>query len=86
MFYLEKRKIVAYNMLVKLVDLSITLKHSGRHMALSRLVTLIFSSLPDLDIEAHKLYDRGLRPYIDSKLIILGIYQKSICQQGDSIH
>ena len=59
--YLEKRKIVAYIMLVKPVDLSITLKHSGRHMALSRLVTLSISSLPDFDIEAHKIYDRSHR-------------------------
>ena len=39
-----------------LSDLSITLKHSGRHMALSRLVTLSISSLRNLDIEANKFY------------------------------
>ena len=35
---------------------SIILKHSGRHMALSRLVTLSISSLRNLDIEANKFY------------------------------
>ena len=35
-------------------DLSITLKQSGRHMALSRLVTLSISSLCKFDIEANK--------------------------------
>ena len=33
-----------------LSELSIILKHSGRHMALSRLVTLSISSLRSLDI------------------------------------
>ena len=44
-----------------LSDLSITLKHSGRHMALSRSVTLqsSISSLRNLDIEANKFYDRA---------------------------
>ena len=37
-----------------LSELSIILKHSGRHMALSRLVTLSKSSLRNLDIEANK--------------------------------
>ena len=46
-----------------LSELSIVLKHSGRHMALSRLVTLSISSLPNLDIEAYKLYDRAHRLY-----------------------
>ena len=41
-----------------LLELSIILKHSGRHMALSRLVTLSISSLRNLDIEANKFYDR----------------------------
>ena len=41
-----------------LSDLSIALKHSGRHMALSRLVTLSISSLRNLDIETNKFYDR----------------------------
>ena len=42
-----------------LSDLSITLKHSGQHMALSRSITLSFSSLRNLDIEANKFYDRA---------------------------
>ena len=42
-----------------LSELSIILKHSGRHMALSRLVTLSISSLRNLDIEADKFYDRA---------------------------
>ena len=41
-----------------LSELSIILKHSGRHMTLSRLVTLSISSLRNLDIEANKFYDR----------------------------
>ena len=43
--------------------LSIILKHSGRHMALLRLVTLSISSLRNLDIEANKFYDRAHRLY-----------------------
>ena len=46
-----------------LSELSIILKHSGRHMALSRLVTLSLSSLRNLDIEAYKFYDRAHRLY-----------------------
>ena len=46
-----------------LSELSIILKHSGRHMALSRLVTLSISSLRTLDIEANKFYDRSHRLY-----------------------
>ena len=37
-----------------LSDLSIILKQSGRHIALSRLVTLFISSLHNLDVEANK--------------------------------
>ena len=37
-----------------LSELSITLKHSGRHMALSCLVSLSFSSLRNLDIESNE--------------------------------
>ena len=64
-----------------LSELSIVLKHSGRHMALSRLVTLSISSLRNLDNEANKFYDRAhrlydlviltkhaLRPFIDSEI------------------
>ena len=46
---------------LSLSELSIILKHSVRHMALSRLVTLSVSSLPYLDIEANKFYDRAQR-------------------------
>ena len=46
-----------------LLELSIILKHSGRHMALSRLVTFSLSSLRNLDIEANKFYDRTHRLY-----------------------
>ena len=45
------------------LDLSIILKQSGRHTALSRLVTLSISSLCNLDIEANKFYDRTHRLY-----------------------
>ena len=51
-----------------LSDLSVTLKHSGRHMALSRLVTLSISSLRNSDIEANKLYHRAHRLY-DAALV-----------------
>ena len=46
-----------------LSELSIILKHSGRHMALSHLVTLSISSLRNLDIEANKFYNRAHRLY-----------------------
>ena len=46
-----------------LSDLSITLKHSGRHMALSRLFTLSISSIRNLIIEANEFYDRAHRLY-----------------------
>ena len=46
-----------------LSELSIILKHSGRHTALSRIVTLSISSLHNLDIEANKFYDRAHRLY-----------------------
>ena len=46
-----------------LSELSIILKHSGRHMALSRLVTLSISSLCNLNIEANNFYDRDHRLY-----------------------
>ena len=51
-----------------LSELSIILKHSGRHMALSRLVTLSISSLRNLDIEANKFYDRVHRLYASAIL------------------
>ena len=46
-----------------LSELSIALKHSDRHMALSHLITLSISSLRNLDIEANKCYDRAHQPY-----------------------
>ena len=46
-----------------LSDLSITLKPAGRHMALSRLVTISISSLRILDIEAYKFVDRAYQLY-----------------------
>ena len=51
-------------LVLNLSELSIILKHSGRHMALSRLITLSISSLRFLDIEANKLYDRAHRLYV----------------------
>ena len=50
-------------LVLTLSELSIILKHSGPHMALSRLVTLSISSLRNLDIEANKFYDRAHRLY-----------------------
>ena len=46
-----------------LSELSIILKHSGLHMALSHLVTLSISSLCNFDIEANKFYDRAHQLY-----------------------
>ena len=46
-----------------LSELSIILKHSSRHMALSCLVALSISSLRNLNIEANKFYDRAHRLY-----------------------
>ena len=46
-----------------LSELSIILKHSGRHAALSCLVTVSISSLRNLDIEANKFYDRSHQLY-----------------------
>ena len=50
-------------LVLTLSELSIILKHSGRHMTPSRLVTLSISSLHNLDIEANKFYDRAQRLY-----------------------
>ena len=44
-----------------LSEVSIILKESGRHIVLSRLVTLSISSLCNLDIKANKFYDRAHR-------------------------
>ena len=71
-----------------LSELSLILKHSGQHMALSRLVTLSISSLRNLDIEANEfmieLIDFMMQQFLrivtlnmlfpqTSKLNILGI-------------
>ena len=50
-------------MFLTLIYLSIILKHSGRYMALSHLITLSISSLPNLDIEAYKFDDRAHELY-----------------------
>ena len=50
-------------LVLTLSDLSITLKHSCRHMAPLHLVTLSISSLRNLDIEVNKCYDRAHRLY-----------------------
>ena len=54
-----------------LSELSIILKHSGRHMTFSRLVTLSISSLRNLGIEANKFYDRAHRLYELALLTLL---------------
>ena len=60
----KNEKLKRKNKLVlTLSELSIILKNSGRHLALSRLVTLSISSLRNLDIEANKFYDRAHRLY-----------------------
>ena len=64
-------------------ELSIILKHSGRHMALSRLVTLSISSLRNLDIEANKFYDRAHRLY-DAALLTRCYTQHALLPYIDS--
>ena len=54
--------------LLTLFELSIILKHSGRHMTLSRLVTLSIFSLRNLDIVANKFNDRAHR-LIDAAIL-----------------
>ena len=61
-----------------LSDLSVTLKHSGLHMAHSRLVTLSFSSLRYLDTEANKFYDRAHRLY--DAALLTGCYTQHALQ------
>ena len=48
---------------LSLSALSITLKQTGRHIALSRLVALSVSSRQHLDSEANTFYDWALRLY-----------------------
>ena len=50
-------------LVLTLSELSIILKHSGQHMALSRLVTLSISSLRNMDIQANKFYNSAHRLY-----------------------
>ena len=66
-----------------LSELSIILKHSGRHMALSRLVTLSVSSLLNLDIEANKFYDRNHQLY-DAALLTRCYIQHALRPYIDS--
>ena len=66
-----------------LSELSIILKYSGRHMALSRLVTLSISSLCSLDIEANKLYDKAHRLY-DAALLTRCYTQHALRPYTDS--
>ena len=61
---------------LNLLELSI-LRHSGRHMALSRLVTLSISSLRNFDIEANKFYDRAHRLY-DAAILTLCYTQHAL--------
>ena len=49
--------------ILTLSGLSISLIHSDRHMALSRLVTRSISSLRNLDIEVNTFYDRAHRAH-----------------------
>ena len=62
------------------MNLEVT-KHSGPHMALSRLVTL--SSLGNLDIEANKFYDRAHRLY-DAALLTRLYTQHALLPYIDS--
>ena len=64
-------------------ELSINLKHSGWHMALSHLVTLSISSLLNLDIEANKFYDRSHRFY-DAAILTLCYTQPALRPYTDS--
>ena len=66
-----------------LSELSIILKHSGGHMALSRLVTLSISSLRNWDIEANKFYDRAHRLY-DKAILIRCYTQHALLPYIDS--
>ena len=70
-------------LVLTLSELSIILKHSGRHMALSRLVTLSISSLRNLDIEANKFYDRAHRLY-DAAILIRCYTQHALRPYIDS--
>ena len=66
-----------------LSELSIILKHSGGHMALSRLVTLSITSLRNLDIEANKFYERAHRLY-DAAILTLYYTQHALQPYIDS--
>ena len=66
-----------------LSDLSITLKHSGRHMALSHLVILSISSILNLDTEADTFYDRAHRLY-DAALLTKCYTQHALWPYIDS--
>ena len=66
-----------------LSELSINLKHLGRHMALSLLVSLSISSLHNLDIEANKFYDKAHRLY-DAALLTRYYTQHALWPYIDS--
>ena len=66
-----------------LSELSIIIKHSGRHMALSRLVTLSISSRRNLDNEANKFYDRA-HPLYDAALLTRCYTQHALWPYIDS--
>ena len=69
--------------LLTLSELSIILKHSGQHMALSRLLNLSISSLRNLDIEANKFYDSAYRLY-DAAILTRCYTQHALRQYIDS--
>ena len=71
------------NNVLTLSELSVTLKHSGQHIALSRLVTLSISPLRNLDIEANKLYDRAHQLY-DAALLTWCYTQHALWPYIDS--
>ena len=66
-----------------LSELSIILKHSGRHMALSHLVTLSISLVRNLDIEANKFYEKAHRLY-DAAILTRSYNQHALRPYIDS--
>ena len=77
-------KVPQYNRrTLTLSDLSIILKQSSRHMALSHLVALSISSPRNLDIEANKFHDRAHRFY-DAAIITRCYTQRALRPNIDS--
>ena len=66
-----------------LSDLSIILKHSGRHMTLSCLITLSISSLRNLGIGANKFNERAHRLY-DAAILTRCYTQHALWPYKDS--